>query len=363
MFRSQKQFILVLGLIVVLVLFYTSQTFKNLTISSQNPWADPASKGYLDELKSKMSEDIVKLEELIKQIKASSKANPSAEPPQAGIQEFLNKAEQAIEENTKGIKPRHVLFSTGRSRAMSNLEQVINRNSRLSAMSLDRVQVLYFDDSNPAIGKNQYGYPMLKDMYLLARSLVPDADTYTYFNHDLIFNASFLDTMDAAVYAARENIISSKFLIVGPRWNLDWKEEYVVGKGAEHVRYWEFEKFLKMAKKFQDDAEDYFVCSRDLWDWKEIPPFVIGRVAYDNWLVHKAVVSYPEISPIDATLTSPVIHQTGTAGNFQGHQGRVHADVKYNTILGKGEWTRGQISACQFRTQWDDNGKVIVAKK
>ncbi len=32
-------------------------------------------------------------------------------------------------------------------------------------------------------------------------------------------------------------------------------------------------------------AEDYFISSRDGFPWHKIPNVVIGRVAYDNWMV------------------------------------------------------------------------------
>ena len=258
--------------------------------------------------------------------------------------------------------PRHVLFSTTRRQKDSNLEQIIAKNTRLSMMALPRVILLFFSDDNKEIGKNAYGFPYLKDMYLLAKKLVPDADTYSYSNNDLIFNASFVETADAVVYAARAGIIKSRFLVVGHRWNVNWNEKMIIGDYPEEVSGWDFNGVLKTGQKFQNDAQDYFITSPDIWDWNTFPLFVIGRVAYDNWIVNHAVTN-PDISPIDASETCPVIHQTGPAGNHQGHQTANQADKQYNTVLGAGNWKQGFMSSCRYETKWGDHGKIIISKR
>ena len=58
--------------------------------------------------------------------------------------------------------------------------------------------------------------------------------------------------------------------------------------------------------------------------------FIIGRRGYDNWLVQHALRN--NVSVIDATKTLVALHQTGTDGNYAGHN---HPDKDYNMkILG-----------------------------
>jgi hypothetical protein len=53
------------------------------------------------------------------------------------------------------------------------------------------------------------------------------------------------------------------------------------------------------------DGIDYFVFSYGLWG--KIPPFAIGRPAYDNWLIYKARARRAAV--IDATPVITAIHQ------------------------------------------------------
>ena len=35
-------------------------------------------------------------------------------------------------------------------------------------------------------------------------------------------------------------------------------------------------------------SEDYFLTSKYIWNWNDIPDFIVGRQGYDNWLVDNA---------------------------------------------------------------------------
>ncbi|KAK3599737.1 hypothetical protein CHS0354_037210, partial [Potamilus streckersoni] len=57
-------------------------------------------------------------------------------------------------------------------------------------------------------------------------------------------------------------------------------------------------------------AEDYFITSTS-YPWKDIPDIVIGRRAYDNWLVLNARTMMHRV--LDATETILAVHQTTNA--------------------------------------------------
>ena len=42
------------------------------------------------------------------------------------------------------------------------------------------------------------------------------------------------------------------------------------------------ENYARNGQLFQGNAEDYFIVSRDMFDWDKIPDFVVGGVAFDN---------------------------------------------------------------------------------
>ena len=79
---------------------------------------------------------------------------------------------------------------------------------------------------------------------------------------------------------------------------------------------------------FHDLAQDYFVVTGgDTLDWsRDVPPFVIGRRGYDNWMV-AYVHKHPNITLLDGTQTMRVIHQTDEDGNNMAHGGTMKQSV------------------------------------
>lgn len=199
--------------------------------------------------------------------------------------------------------------------------------------------------------QNQHGYPFLKDMYLFAQRWWNESDTYTYYNADLLFNGTALTaTLDALVDAVAAGKLSRRFLAVGLRRNVRWNASD------------DFGELFEQSKVFVDDAQDYFVTSPSLWNWSAIPDLVVGRRAYDNWLVQHAIRE-PGVDTVDLTATLTTLHLT-VHSNRDGHAGTDHDDVDFNAhVLEKADpkWNMwlGRVSACAKRTVWRD-GKVVV---
>lgn len=155
------------------------------------------------------------------------------------------------------------------------------------------------------------GTPLLRTFYHRAFNQYPDAKTYTFINGDIISDRSFLATADAVAMAAQKGHLKKRFLVVGKRTNVEWKKQRV--KDVKDSAF-NFLNALNAGKKFISIAEDYFMISKDTFRFNdEIPPFVIGRPAYDNWLVHYANLHY-YIDSVDATKTVPAIHMTDSEG-------------------------------------------------
>ena len=70
-------------------------------------------------------------------------------------------------------------------------------------------------------------------------------------------------------------------------------------------------------------AEDYFIYSRSPQNLSLqldlVPDFVVGRLAYDNWLVDQAVHD-SAVDVIDGTATVLAMHLSGKDGNMAGHR-------------------------------------------
>jgi FkbM family methyltransferase len=242
----------------------------------------------------------------------------------------------------------HVVFSTFKSNG-TGLRSQIESNTRSNLEGLSkRVHTIWFEDDD--VEKNVHGTPVLRSMYTQAFSQLPDADTYTYVNGDLLVDGDFVRTADAVVSASKGGHLSRRFLLVGKRTNVDWRGKTTVE---------DFDAHHSEGTLFWNNAQDYFMVSKHTFDWeKAIPAFVIGRAGYDNWLVDTAFHD-PEVALIDATPTIRAIHQTDHEGNVaQGGPNR--PDQHYNHKLGKGEWDHGTTDYAELETFWMTDGTVGV---
>jgi hypothetical protein len=247
----------------------------------------------------------------------------------------------------------HVVFSTFKggghielvaagnrsNAAITGLRQQVEANMRQSWEVLG-VRTIWFGDDK--VETNEHGTPVLKAMYLQAFRMYPGADTYTYVNGDLLTDHGFVHTADAVVSAVRSEVLPPGFLVVGKRTNVDW-----VGKTIHAPE--DFDKHMGEGKLFQNDAQDYFIVSKHTFDWRrEIPPFVIGRPAYDNWLVNRAYHD-STVALIDATRSIRVIHQTDHQGNWVAQQHKP-AGYTHNYELADKKWDHGTTDHAEYET-------------
>lgn len=145
------------------------------------------------------------------------------------------------------------------------------------------------------IARNEFGTPLLNDVFSRAESLAV-SDTMCFINADIILMSDFA----AAVSSIRD--WRRSFLMVGRRWNVeikgaldfsdDWESrllESVRSRGEASSAYW----------------IDYFVFPRGLFG--AMPPFAVGRPAYDNWLIWRARAMGATV--VDASSAVMAVHQ------------------------------------------------------
>ena len=255
-----------------------------------------------------------------------------------------------------GLIKIHVVFTTYFHKEDS-LRDVIHKNTVTFWSSLHKnVHFLDFSDQYDKLNKSPGGIPVLRSMYILAHKTVPDAYTYTYINSDCIGSRKFLDTLMAL------EAVNCKFLAVGRRSNVQWH------KGMIYNKSFDFESVLNKGKLFLTNAQDFFITSENIWDWNHIPPFVIDRPGYDNWLVDY-VYHHKDILLIDVTSTTPVIHQTASKGNFEGHTKKLEPAINHKLAA---EHSRKNGRSRHFdhghthnavATTADINGKIVVKFK
>jgi len=95
-------------------------------------------------------------------------------------------------------------------------------------------------------------------------------------------------------------------------------------------------------------AEDYFFIAFNDFPWQRVTDVVIGRKAYDNYLV--GLASQQNITVVDATTTLLALHQSDREGNFAGHH---HEDESISAdLIGQFNYNRGFTTSAQYVTTY-----------
>jgi hypothetical protein len=142
--------------------------------------------------------------------------------------------------------------------------------------------------------RNEHGTPLLDGAFRIAAERRRN-ELLCYVNADILFPRSLADAARVAVGLQRP------FLVVGECRNV--RVEDRVDPDAIDWR-----ALLQGARKRGADAIDYFVYTPELYG--DIPPFSVGRPAFDNWLVWKARNDGAAV--VDATWTVSALHQDHT---------------------------------------------------
>lgn len=150
-----------------------------------------------------------------------------------------------------------------------------------------------------AVAVNEQGTPLVSDAFAQMRER---AGILAYLNTDCIF----LDDLMPAVRAVATEF--DEFLMVGRRYDLSLRERLEFGDG------WQADVRGMVAKRGKLHGSwgvEYFIWRGDLFD--DMPPFAVGRTAYDNWLVATALER--GVPVVDATADVTCIHQEHTRGD------------------------------------------------
>jgi len=156
----------------------------------------------------------------------------------------------------------------------------------------------------PDIDRNDYGTPLLNSIFERASSAARNS-VLCYVNTDIILMSDFIQ--------AAEQVLQHKepFLMVGQRWDVDladaldfrpgWEESlrsYVTANGRLHPQ----------------TGIDYFMFPKGIWG--SIPPFAVGRPAWDNWMIYRARANRTAV--IDATEMIMAVHQNHGWAHIEG---------------------------------------------
>jgi hypothetical protein len=205
---------------------------------------------------------------------------------------------------------------------------IIQRNALKSWTLLHPdVEVILFGDDDGAaevarernirheahVERNEHGTKRLDYMFVTARAIARH-EVLCYINCDIILLDDFRRALD------RVRAAHSQFLMVGRRWDVD------VSKACDFARAnWRGQlQAAALLRGAQRPPEwiDYFAFSRGLYG-SSVPPFVIGRVHWDHWLVWKARDCQQPV--VDVSPAVIAVHQNHDYSYHpQGKQGVWH---------------------------------------
>ena len=215
-----------------------------------------------------------------------------------------------------------------------------------------KARELGVDRVRPILSKNKFKTPFLHGMLKVARTI--HAPFHCYINGDILLGQSFVQTLLAIKREVHENRLPRKVFVIGRRYNVNISSDHVLPRDANSPIATEelLNKWIQQSSLGQPDAFDWFVFSKHTFHWQNVPPFVIGRVSYDNCLAHIAVQD-PSVATIDGTLTVRAIHQTDSYGN-KANQMFKHIDHLWNEERCWRKRWLGWIMFMEYELQWPD---------
>lgn len=161
---------------------------------------------------------------------------------------------------------------------------------------------------------NKRGLPYIDAMFALAQAMAIN-DILMFANDDMVF----LSDLTRAVYCAAAKFRS--FLLVGQRWDVD--VPYQIDFSSRDWEYKLKSDVAQYGRLHSVQGKDFFTFRRPLG--LDIPPFLIGRPQWDNWMISYALKA--DIPVIDVSLAVTAIHQNH---DYLHNPGGVHPAVSKN---------------------------------
>lgn len=152
----------------------------------------------------------------------------------------------------------------------------------------------------PELPRNAYGTPLLDGAFRIAAERRRN-ELLCFVNADVLLPPSIVDAARSA------DTLRRPFVVVGECRNA--RVDAALDPDAI-----DWHAILEGARKRGADAIDYFVYTPGVFD--DIPPFAVGRPAFDNWLIWEARKKGAAV--VDATWTVEAIHQDHTYDHVGG---------------------------------------------
>jgi hypothetical protein len=174
----------------------------------------------------------------------------------------------------------------------------------------------------PDVERDEKGIPLVRSVMEISHQHT-SSPLLCFANADMIL-------MSDAVEAARQVQAQVKdFLVVGQRWNLDLEQPFdFSGDWEKRLRG----EVARRGEFYSPWGIDYFIFPRHLYT--DVPPFTIGRPAWDNWMVYHASTTFG--MAIDASRDVLVVHQNHDYSHLPGNKPPYGSEVAKSNLAKAG---------------------------
>ncbi len=196
------------------------------------------------------------------------------------------------------------------------------------------------------IPTNNYGTPLISATFAQAQAAA-HSDLVCYINCDIILLQDFI--------SAIQSLHFKEYLMVGRRWNLDIQEplNFSAPECENDLR----RKVDREGSLMAPTGSDYFVFFKHTLG--EMPPFVVGRPGWDNWMIYNARIR--GLPVVDATAACLAIHQNHDYRHVHNaYQANAYEgpEADHNLKLMGGNRTRFNITDATYVLR---NGRTVPA--
>ncbi|HEY3278320.1 MAG TPA: hypothetical protein VGJ94_17025 [Syntrophorhabdaceae bacterium] len=176
----------------------------------------------------------------------------------------------------------------------------------------------------PKVECNEFGTPLISSIFHESEK-ASTRPLMCYANADIIFMQDFMEGIK------RVTAVKPGALMVGRRWNVDIIEPISFD---DHWQDALFSLARSRGALYPYYAIDYFVFPKN--GLGRIPPFAIGRPAWDNWVIYKACSSGMPV--VDLTEAVTVVHENHDYSHHpEGWKGAMQGEESKRNIALAGE--------------------------
>jgi len=167
--------------------------------------------------------------------------------------------------------------------------------------------------------RGAFGTPYVNEIFFRAQQMTSFA-RMCYINSDIILTSSFRQMIERVSCCLGKNNWDN-FLTIGQRWDVHFDEEINFEEANWEEKISNFTR--AHGRVHPSSGIDYFFFLKGLFD--EIPPFLIARMGWDNWLPWYAL-RRREVPLLDGTNATFIIH-------LEHSRNRPSEELHWNTSL------------------------------